>query len=61
MTATNGAGTLVPGTSQGVTFVKRAQSTSGSEGVEDIVVEEGVEPEIADTHVETAKIRNRGR
>jgi parallel beta-helix repeat protein len=37
MLATNGAGTLAPGTSQGVTFVKRAQSTSGSQGVEDIV------------------------
>jgi hypothetical protein len=37
MTATSGAGTLTPGASQGVTFVKRAQSTSGSGGEEDIV------------------------
>jgi len=37
MVATNGPGTLTPGSSQGVTFVKRAQSTSGSQGMEDIV------------------------
>jgi fibronectin type 3 domain-containing protein len=37
MTATNGAGTLAPGASQGVTFVKRAQSGSGTQGDEDIV------------------------
>ena len=37
MVATNGPGTLTPGTSQGVTYVKRAQSTSGSQGEEDIV------------------------
>jgi chitodextrinase len=36
MLATNGGGTLTPGTSQGVGFVKRAQSTSGSQGLEDI-------------------------
>jgi len=35
--ATNGGGTLNPGSSQGVTFVKRAQSSSGSQGLEDIV------------------------
>ncbi len=37
MTATNGAGTLTPGSSQGVAFVKRAQSTSGTQGEEDVV------------------------
>jgi chitodextrinase len=37
MVGTNGAGTLSPGTSQGVTFVKRAQTTSGTQGAEDIV------------------------
>jgi chitodextrinase len=37
MTATNNAGTLTPGASQGVTFVKRAQSSSGTQGEEDIV------------------------
>ena len=34
--ATNGAGVLVAGASDGVPFVKRAQSTSGSQGLEDI-------------------------
>jgi hypothetical protein len=37
MVATNGAGTVTPGSSQGVTFVKRAQSTSGSQVLFDIV------------------------
>jgi fibronectin type 3 domain-containing protein len=37
MTATNGAGTLTAGTSQGVAFVKRGQSSSGTQGDEDIV------------------------
>ena len=37
MTSTNGAGTLTASASQGVSFVKRAQSTSGSEGFEDVV------------------------
>ena len=37
MTATNGAGTLTPGSSQGVTFTKRAQTSSGTQGLEDIV------------------------
>ena len=37
MTATNGPGTLTPGASQGVPFVKRTQNTSGSQGQEDIV------------------------
>lgn len=37
MTATNGAGTLAPGVSQGLSFVKRAQSSSGTQGEEDIV------------------------
>jgi fibronectin type 3 domain-containing protein len=37
MTATNSAGTLTPGSSQGVAFVKRAQSTSGTQGEGDIV------------------------
>jgi RHS repeat-associated protein len=37
MTATNGAGTLTPGSSQGVTFVKRAQTSTGTQGLEDIV------------------------
>jgi len=37
MTTTNGPGTLTPGVSQGVGFVKRAQSTSGSESLEDVV------------------------
>jgi chitodextrinase len=37
MTATNGPGTLTAGTSQGVTFVKRAQSGTGTQGEEDIV------------------------
>ena len=37
MVATSSAGTLIPGTSQGATFVKRAQSTSGTQGEEDIV------------------------
>jgi hypothetical protein len=37
MVATNSAGTLTPGASQGVTFVKRAQSSSGTQGQEDIV------------------------
>jgi chitodextrinase len=37
MTASNGAGTLTPGASQGVAFVKRAQSSSGTQGEEDIV------------------------
>jgi chitodextrinase len=37
MTATNGAGTLTPGASQGVSFVKRTQSSSGTQGQEDIV------------------------
>jgi len=36
MLATNGGGTLVAGSSQGVGFTKRAQSTSGSQGLEDI-------------------------
>ena len=36
MVATNGAGTLTPGASQGVTFVKRGQSSSGTQGEEDI-------------------------
>jgi hypothetical protein len=36
LTATNGAGTLTPGTSQGVTFVARNQSSSGTQGEEDI-------------------------
>ena len=36
MTATNGPGTLTAGTSQGVSFTKRAQNTSGSQGEEDI-------------------------
>jgi len=34
--ATNGGGTLVAGASAGVPFAKRAQSTSGSQGLEDI-------------------------
>jgi chitodextrinase len=38
MTATNNAGTLTPGSSQGVTFVGRGQSSSGTEGAEDILV-----------------------
>jgi chitodextrinase len=37
MVATNGAGNLTPGTSQGVGFVERAQSSSGTQGEEDIV------------------------
>jgi hypothetical protein len=37
MTATNNAGTLTPGTSQGVSFVKRVQSSGGTQGEEDIV------------------------
>ncbi len=37
MLATNGGGTLVAGTSAGAPFTKRAQSTSGSQGLEDIV------------------------
>jgi hypothetical protein len=37
MTATNGAGTLAPGASQGVTFVKRSQSSNGTQGEEDIM------------------------
>jgi chitodextrinase len=37
LTATNGPGTLTAGTSQGVTFVKRAQSGTGTQGEEDIV------------------------
>ncbi len=37
MSATNNAGTLTAGTSQGVAFVKRAQSSSGTQGEEDIV------------------------
>jgi chitodextrinase len=36
MTATSGAGTLTAGASQGASFVKRAQSSSGSQGEEDI-------------------------
>jgi fibronectin type 3 domain-containing protein len=36
MTATNGPGTVTAGTSQGVTFTKRAQNTSGSQSEEDI-------------------------
>jgi len=36
MVATNGAGTLTPGASQGVRFVKRGQSSSGTQGEEDI-------------------------
>jgi fibronectin type 3 domain-containing protein len=36
MTATNGPGTLTAGTSSGVTFTKRGQNTSGSQGEEDI-------------------------
>jgi chitodextrinase len=36
MLATNGGGTLVAGASAGVPFTKRAQSTSGSQGLEDI-------------------------
>ncbi len=36
MTATNGPGTLTAGTSQGVSFTKRVQNTSGSQGEEDI-------------------------
>jgi chitodextrinase len=37
LTTTTGPGTLTPGTSAGVAFVKRAQSSSGSEGLEDVV------------------------
>src|SRR4029077_754317 len=37
LTATNGPGTLTAGSSQGVTFVKRAQSGTGTQGEEDIV------------------------
>jgi fibronectin type 3 domain-containing protein len=37
MSATNNAGTLTPGTSQGVTFVKRLQSSGGTQSEEDIV------------------------
>ena len=36
MVATNGAGTLTPGASQAVTFVERGQSSSGTQGEEDI-------------------------
>jgi chitodextrinase len=36
MTATNGPGTLTPGASQAVPFVKRTQNTSGSQAQEDI-------------------------
>ncbi|MFI5282274.1 MAG: beta strand repeat-containing protein [Candidatus Dormibacterales bacterium] len=36
MTATSGPGTLTPGSSQGVSFAKRIQNSSGSQGVEDI-------------------------
>jgi fibronectin type 3 domain-containing protein len=36
ITATNGPGTLTAGTSQGVAFATRAQTTSGSQGEEDI-------------------------
>jgi parallel beta-helix repeat protein len=36
MVATNGGGTLASGASAGVPFTKRAQSTSGSQGLEDI-------------------------
>lgn len=38
MVATNGPGTLTPGTSQGVAFVERSQSTSGTQGEEDVAV-----------------------
>ncbi len=38
MTATNGAGTLTAGTSQGAAYVKRGQSSGGTQGEEDIVV-----------------------
>jgi hypothetical protein len=37
MTATNGPGTLTPGASQAVPFVKRTQNTSGSQAQEDIL------------------------
>jgi hypothetical protein len=37
MTATNNAGTLTPGSSQGVTFVSRGQSSSGTQGEEDVL------------------------
>jgi chitodextrinase len=37
MTATTGPGTLTSGSSQGVAFLKRAQSSSGSQSLEDIV------------------------
>ena len=36
MLATNGGGTLVAGASAGVPFIKRAQSSSGSQGLEDV-------------------------
>jgi chitodextrinase len=38
MVTTNNAGTLTPGTSQGIAFVKRSQSTSGTQGEEDVAV-----------------------
>jgi hypothetical protein len=34
---TNAAGALTPGSSQGVTFVERAQSSSGTQGDEDVL------------------------
>jgi chitodextrinase len=37
MTTTNNPGTLTPGSSQALSFVKRAQSSSGSQSLEDIV------------------------
>jgi chitodextrinase len=37
MVESNGPGALTPGSSQGVTFVMRAQSSSGSQGQDDIV------------------------
>jgi fibronectin type 3 domain-containing protein len=37
LTATNAAGTLTPSASQGLTFVARGQSSSGTQGEEDIV------------------------
>ncbi len=37
LVATNAAGALTPGSSQGVSFVERAQSSSGTQGEEDIL------------------------
>jgi len=37
LVASNGPGTLTPGTSQGVTFVARGQSSSGTQAEEDIL------------------------